>query len=372
MNDLVFNNSNNDKQAMLARLILNKNDKNLLSAARSFKEITNVFVFNADEESVQNYYKKIVQKHRNLNTRRSYILNLKRIFKMCVNREIMPCNYVQRLEDDGIIRIPKSERTAKPLLVSSDKIDTVLKSDKISNREKSVIMFLANTGCRSSELLELKKSDFKLIAGNYTINMLMPKVTRNRILEIKSEFYDYLNENINKVTIDKKDKILEGESFLCNKFSEQMSRNGLEKMVTKIWHKIFPDEKVGAHQFRHFFITYKIVVEKLSLERVRVMVGHKDIASTARYIHDLPDYSDFNIFTPSKNTKSDNGNIVKSWLSYMDAPMDVLAPKHSRKTNIKPMSDNDLTNEFALSNEDEEEVIVPHDEDLAKLFAEED
>jgi len=285
---------------MLEELLKKNNNKFVVAVLHKFFQMFHKSPFFASDNETREFCIEIGNEYTNLNTVRAYILGLKRIFEIGREYRIMSYNPIDRLEKLRFLKIPTMKFTPqeREVNVTKSKIDLLITSDYLSKRSKAIIMFLGNTGCRASELVDLKTKNIikernksfdptKPVSDDnsthyYRINLYQRKQNEMRILKLPSTIYEYISKNINKFN-NAYDENIESVFVLHNRYGNKMSTQGLQYIISLAWRKLYANDKIAAHQFRHWFITYKLYTEKLPLSLVSKLVGHKNIATTAAY-----------------------------------------------------------------------------------------
>ncbi|MDQ7044737.1 MAG: site-specific integrase [Sulfurimonas sp.] len=168
---------------------------------------------------------------------------------------------------------PIMKREFERLLRSIDSSLDVQASTKIKFICAFTLLYL--TGCRISEIINFTTHDLqKMIDENEYSLTNATKTKATRLISFDS----------NKVQVQLLKKILpEKERYLfCkNNSTQAMSVASLKFMTNKFIHKTL-GELYSTHSFRAGYITVAHKIG-LSLEHIRQDIGHKSIATTARY-----------------------------------------------------------------------------------------
>ncbi len=142
-------------------------------------------------------------------------------------------------------------------------------------RNRTMVMFLAYTGCRYSEASELQVKYLDLSAGKATF--VQTKTNENRTVF----FTEPLKGNLRELTQDRKgdDRVFRNSresQVQVTDFSMDLKRRAKEAGITK---RAFP------HNFRHSYITHMLEAG-VPITEVATLVGHKDIQTTySTYMH---------------------------------------------------------------------------------------
>jgi len=327
----------------LREILSRNNHKFIVSVLDKFYNMFGKIPYFASDIEVQNFVIEISKQYSNANTQRAYILGLKRIFTIGQEIGMIAYNPVSRLEKLKFITVPVADSKPNELQsnVTKGKIDHLMVSDKISKRAKAIILFLANTGCRSSELIGLRKGNVKKSHGEdfYRINMFQNKQGKVRLIKLPSDIWEYVEKNINKFDNGYKENP-NCEFILQNRDGKKMSSQGLRYFIENAWKKLYIDDVLGAHKFRHFFITDKIIRECYDLKTVSLLVGHSSTSTTAVYVDTQVSEKDYaSIQIPDKT--------VKPEVVYIDKSAEILAESMKRSVPIrrhkKGYQDNSMT-----------------------------
>jgi len=154
--------------------------------------------------------------------------------------------------------------------INAEDVRAVISS---SNSATSLIInFLANTGLRVSEMINIKNSDIE----DYVINGKLYK--RIRIVgKRKKERFIYITE---KLYQDIKRVFRYKSEFLFHsKSGKPLHRVNVWKQIRQAF-KTYTGKNVHPHTLRHFFATHKIAVEKQDIKAVSRYLGHSGTAIT--------------------------------------------------------------------------------------------
>jgi len=142
-------------------------------------------------------------------------------------------------------------------------------------RYRTLTMFLALTGCRFGEAIELQIRHLDISAGKATF--INTKTNDNRTVY----FVDPLKNKLQKLTEGKglNDRVFRNShenTVQVTDFSQDLKRRAKVAGITK---RVFP------HNFRHSYITHMLEAG-VPITEVATLVGHKDIQTTYdTYMH---------------------------------------------------------------------------------------
>lgn len=176
------------------------------------------------------------------------------------------------------------EVESPPKIIQDWEIEKLLQTIESSNdknvfRDMAIIQVLLNTGCRRSELLELKWSDVNFYNKEITIRR---KKTSNADTVAVNHHVIKALIDLKKVNGDLKssDYIFRSRQESSNKLSESALNSAIKKWVIKA--NINPE--ISSHYFRHTFIT-NCLRQGISAEKIIKYTGHSDVSALKPYTH---------------------------------------------------------------------------------------
>lgn len=169
------------------------------------------------------------------------------------------------------IRLPKRPRHV-PKDVSRDDIEKLLDAAD-HPRDRAIILFLASTGVRASELRNLRLPDLDL---NQRLALVRGKGDKERFIIFDNRTALAIFEWLEVRT--KAD-----EDFLFTTFrGSQLSEAGLRQILRRLKEKAGIANPISPHRFRHAFAKNWMMQggDEFSLAK---LLGHEDIATTRIY-----------------------------------------------------------------------------------------
>lgn len=157
-------------------------------------------------------------------------------------------------------------------VISENEYIRLLRACKDNQRDRAIIITLANTGLRVSELLDLKINDI----SRETI-LIKGKQGKYREVFFPNKVRDILNKYIkdNRLETDK--------TILFTGERGALQRQAINKMLIKYASKCnVKKNKAHPHSLRHFF-GKRLAENKVSLDVIQTYLGHENIATTAIY-----------------------------------------------------------------------------------------
>ena len=155
-------------------------------------------------------------------------------------------------------------------------IDT---SNVLGIRNKCIFEVLLATGCRVSELVNIKLSDIDL--NNQEIRVL-GKGKKVRIVYLGSYAVDSINDYLSVRNELLKNK--ESDYLFLNHLGNKITTRGIRDIIDKILLKSSSNLKITPHTFRHSFATM-MLNEGCDLKSVQELLGHVSLSTTSIYTH---------------------------------------------------------------------------------------
>lgn len=150
-------------------------------------------------------------------------------------------------------------------------------TDFMGQRDKLMLRMLYETGMRRSELAGLKVSSVDF--SSMTIKVL-GKRNKERLIPIENE----LAHNIKDYLALKKQEMGESEWLFVGRKGRQITPADVYQTVRKHMTALSNADRISPHVFRHSFATH-ILNEGGSIEAIRELLGHADLATTEVYTH---------------------------------------------------------------------------------------
>jgi len=230
----------------------------------------------------------------------SYINNLlkchRAFFSYCVNFELIknnPCMKIYWQKEPKTLIKPFND---EEVIRIKDVYDF---SSYLKARNKTIIMFLIETGARCFEICSLKEKDIygdKIkIMGKGNKERLVP--LSDDLKECMRKYYILRKNYFNKV------EIKDDNYFLSNR-GKVLTVNMIEKIVGDAGEcaNVRKEIRCSPHTFRHYYAQTMIRLTKDIYDLARVL-GHESIEITRRYLQSMEDeeiVKNFANMSPSK------------------------------------------------------------------------
>ncbi|XZL30718.1 tyrosine-type recombinase/integrase [Clostridium perfringens] len=157
-------------------------------------------------------------------------------------------------------------------IISEREFEKIIRACKDNKRDYTIIMTLANTGLRVSELLSLTINDTKKKSI-----YIYGKGGKGRELILSPQLKKLLNNYIENYRMKTHKRLL----FTGERGA--LKRNAINKMLLKYQKKTgISKEKMHPHSFRYFYAKY-LINKGVGLDVIQTLLGHENINTTAIY-----------------------------------------------------------------------------------------
>jgi integrase/recombinase XerD len=181
------------------------------------------------------------------------------------------------------LRPPRS-RVRLPRVLSRDQVNSLLAQPKGTGnaalRDRALLETMYACGLRASEAITLKLSELDTDAG---VLIAHGKGSKERLVPIGSKALESLRVYLKRgrpALVGIRD---EPHVFL-NLRGQQLSRQGLYKIVQRHARAAGLDSRMSPHTLRHTFATH-LLAGGCDLRSLQEMLGHADIGTTQIYTH---------------------------------------------------------------------------------------
>ena len=180
-----------------------------------------------------------------------------------------------------LVNSMKKEKKLPEYFKYNEYVELVNSIDINSNlgiRNRCIFEVLLCTGCRCSELVNIKLCDIDL--DNREIKVL-GKGNKERIVYLGSYAIDSLNMYLSvRDELSKKDN----KYLFVNHLGNKLTTRGVRDIIDKILLKSSLNLKITPHTFRHSFATM-LLNEGCDLKSVQELLGHVSLSTTSIYTH---------------------------------------------------------------------------------------
>lgn len=196
-----------------------------------------------------------------------YLSALSSFFKFCLAED-----YVERklIKKRWRPRIPKS----LPKYLTQNEYSRVkLAAEKMSPRDRALVTFLFDTGCRKSEVVSLKIRDVDL--KKRTVKVI-GKGKKIRYVHFSEECKLALSNYLSTRESD------ETEPLFITKFKNGIKGGGIELVIKKVGEMAGLERRLFPHCCRHTFAT-NMLANGADLSFIAEEMGHEDLNTTRIY-----------------------------------------------------------------------------------------
>lgn len=245
---------------------------NYLKVIKGLNE-KSLFAYESDLNQFNEYYKKDIEKIRSEDI---YLFLQNFPNKRTLNRKLSSINnflkflvHESKLDSSPKLRAAKLPQKLPKYITDneiSDALDIIDTRDWLGLRDYALIIFMYATGCRVSEALEVKKSDFE--GGWLTIRS--GKGDKQRAVPVAKKALSAIDEYLSV-------RPFFNEYVFTNYKEGQLSRISAFKIIQKY---LF----TSPHTLRHSFAT-SLILGGADLRVVQELLGHASINTTQIYTH---------------------------------------------------------------------------------------
>lgn len=196
----------------------------------------------------------------------TFMTPIRLFFAWLQNEEFIiknPCASIKPVKEPKRMRKPLTEEQVE-----------ILRDCMLTRRERALLEFFLSTGCRLSEVLNVKINDLDF--NNKTL-LVVGKGNKERRV--------YFTERCKRAILNYlKSREDECEYLFVTdrKPHRQISSRGMQVIVNKMQKKSGLEIQIHPHIFRHTFATHALN-SGMKLEVVQALLGHEDAATTQIY-----------------------------------------------------------------------------------------
>lgn len=208
--------------------------------------------------------------HRKLSSMRSFYLHLRR-------------ESIVDFDPTADVKAPAQSKKLPSVLSRGEVsrlIDQVRGTDAIAARDRALLELMYASGLRVSEVIGLEVSDIDFDEG---LLRARGKGSKERLVPVGRQALTsinvYLRGGRTELTHDAPQKYL-----FVNFRGDQLTRQGLYKIVRKYAERAGLAGRMSPHTLRHTFATH-LLSGGCDLRSVQEMLGHADVSTTQTYTH---------------------------------------------------------------------------------------
>jgi integrase/recombinase XerC len=204
------------------------------------------------------------------------IKTVKRFFAWCVEREYLAVSPARFLTNRRPVRPLANSKAA-----TADEVSAILSAARYKPRDWAIVLLLAQSGARASEVAGLRLDEVSLEENFAIITGKGDK--RRRILfgpETSAAIRDWLAFR----PLDAEHDYV----FTSTRGHGPLDAQGISQIIRRLCAVARLDRALGAHAFRHF-VGMTLAREKTPLPVIQEYLGHSDSQITAQYLRSIDD-----------------------------------------------------------------------------------
>ncbi len=188
---------------------------------------------------------------------------------------------------DPLARLKVPKVTSAPIEVfKREEIDRLLALTQATNlpvRNNALILFLVDTGCRLSEVINLTRKQVELVGAqrNGRARIVMSKGGKTRFVY----FGGKCSKALSRYMATERDRLGSHLDYLfLNRSGQKMSPSGVQILFRKLGRLAGLDNvRCSPHTFRHTFATWYLRRHPGQLEQLRQLLGHANLTMVLVY-----------------------------------------------------------------------------------------
>ena len=238
----------------------------------SFVKKYNINYLNLCKDDIRSYLKLLDERKLKSSSISRRISCLRTFYNYLEDQKMVDGNVFKLIRNPKLDRKLPNYLSYEELRIIFDSIDI---SDSVGLRNRLLIEMLYATGCRVSEIANIKISDINF--NNNSIK-IFGKGSKERIVyfgDYARYYLDiYLSKNINN----------NSKYLFVNENKDKMDITEIEKIIRDIVHNLTIKSHVTPHTFRHTFATH-LLNNGADIKTVQELLGHSSLNTTGIYTH---------------------------------------------------------------------------------------
>ncbi|MGA1867553.1 MAG: site-specific tyrosine recombinase XerD [bacterium] len=210
-------------------------------------------------------------------SRARHLIAIRQFYRFLLRKGIIEKNPLIELTS------PKTWKTL-PHILNYSQIELLLAQPNLRTvlgiRDKAMLELMYATGLRVSELINLTDHDLRLPPGYL---LCMGKGGKERVIPIGKSAIDHL-QNYLRESRPQLVKTKNTTTIFTNCYGDELTRQGVWKIIKQYALQAGLKEKVAPHTLRHSFATH-LLENGADLRIIQVLLGHSDISTTQIYTH---------------------------------------------------------------------------------------
>lgn len=238
----------------------------------SFVKKYNINYLNLCKDDIRSYLKLLDERKLKSSSISRRISCLRTFYNYLEDQKMVDGNVFKLIRNPKLDRKLPNYLSYEELRIIFDSIDI---SDSVGLRNRLLIEMFYATGCRVSEIANIKISDINF--NNNSIK-IFGKGSKERIVyfgDYARYYLDiYLSKNINN----------NSKYLFVNENNDKMDITEIEKIIRDIVHNLTIKSHVTPHTFRHTFATH-LLNNGADIKTVQELLGHSSLNTTGIYTH---------------------------------------------------------------------------------------
>ena len=238
----------------------------------SFVKKYNINYLNLSKDDIRSYLKLLDERKLKSSSISRRISCLRTFYNYLEDQKMVDGNVFKLIRNPKLDRKLPNYLSYEELRIIFDSIDI---SDSVGLRNRLLIEMLYATGCRVSEIANIKISDINF--NNNSIK-IFGKGSKERIVyfgDYARYYLDiYLSKNINN----------NSKYLFVNESNDKIDITEIEKIIRDIVHNLTIKSHVTPHTFRHTFATH-LLNNGADIKTVQELLGHSSLNTTGIYTH---------------------------------------------------------------------------------------
>ena len=183
-----------------------------------------------------------------------------------------------------VLELKKVDSEISQRILTKNELLSFLRATHEKTSHKMVVYFLIYSGCRVSELANLRWKDIYLDIQGYLCMSILGKGNKRRELKIPAKLWDIIVEYRTKKGLSTEVDPQDFSPLMINKYGEHYSTQSLWLMIKEVTQKSNIKKEVSPHWLRHTFATM-IAANDGDLLRLQHDLGHSSLMVTQVYLH---------------------------------------------------------------------------------------
>lgn len=176
-----------------------------------------------------------------------------------------PCANVGTIKQEKVLRKPYSQTEIQMLLIGCK-----------TPKERTIINFLLSTGCRVSEMCNIKVADIDLSSRSCIV---YGKGKKERSVYFNEKTVETLNEYL---------KGYKGKYLFQHPYQEKPITTGRIRVILQEIGERAEIDNVHPHRFRRTLAT-DMINNEVPIQEVAAILGHEKIDTTMKYVYQTPE-----------------------------------------------------------------------------------